>query len=100
MNLDFDIDVLEKVDQKINTEKEKMWRVILWNDDVNTFEWVIASCIEICNHELEQAEQIANLVHYKGKATVKSGEKDKMISIKENFLARMITATVEYTSES
>jgi ATP-dependent Clp protease adaptor protein ClpS len=93
-------DVLERVSQEIDTEKEKKWRVILWNDDVNTFEWVILSCIELCNHEPEQAEQIANLVHYKGKAIVKSGEKEQMLSIKDNFLNRSITATVEFTNES
>lgn len=100
MNLDNDIDVIEKIEQSIDTEKEKKWRVTLWNDDVNTFEWVIISCIEICNHEPEQAEQIANLVHYKGKAIVKSGDKEEMLSIKDNFLNRGISATVDFISES
>jgi len=46
----------------------------LFNDDVNTFDHVIDSLIEICDHTLEQAEQCALLVHYKGKCTVKTGE--------------------------
>lgn len=48
--------------------------IVLHNDDVNTFEFVIASLINVCEHTLEQAEQCTYLVHYKGKCTVKSGE--------------------------
>ena len=48
--------------------------LVLFNDDVNTFDHVIDSLIEICEHTLEQAEQCAMLVHYKGKCTVKTGE--------------------------
>ena len=48
--------------------------ILLFNDDVNTFDHVIDSLIDICEHTLEQAEQCAILVHYKGKCTVKTGE--------------------------
>ena len=48
--------------------------IVLFNDDVNTFDHVIDSLIEICDHTMEQAEQCALLVHYKGKCTVKTGE--------------------------
>mgnify|MGYP000951203414 CR=1 FL=1 len=48
--------------------------IVLFNDDVNTFDHVIDSLIDICEHTLEQAEQCAILVHYKGKCTVKTGE--------------------------
>ncbi|PHS34728.1 MAG: hypothetical protein COA92_02275 [Sulfurovum sp.] len=61
-----EIDVLEKV---INQNE-----IVLFNDDVNTFDHVIDSLIAICDHSLEQAEQCAMLVHYKGKCTVKTGE--------------------------
>ena len=88
-------DVLERVSQDVDTVKQKKWSLTLWNDDINTFEWVIQSLIELCNHEPEQAEQCANFVHYKGKCVVKSGSKDDMISLKEAFLLRKITATVD-----
>ncbi len=52
--------------------------IILHNDDVNTFDFVIESLIDVCEHTLEQAEQCTVLVHYKGKCTVKSGEYDDL----------------------
>ncbi|WP_456375936.1 ATP-dependent Clp protease adaptor ClpS [Lutibacter sp.] len=61
-----DVDVLEK-----ETNQNE---IVLFNDDVNTFDHVIDSLIDICDHTLEQAEQCALLVHYKGKCTVKTGE--------------------------
>ena len=47
--------------------------IVLFNDDVNTFEHVIKTLITVCKHTAEQAEQCALLVHYKGKCTVKTG---------------------------
>ena len=61
-----DVDVLEQETHK--------YEIVLHNDDVNTFDFVIDSLISVCEHTLEQAEQCAILVHYKGKCVVKSGE--------------------------
>ena len=47
--------------------------LILFNDDFNTFDFVIDTLIELCKHEENQAEQCAMIVHYKGKCSVKSG---------------------------
>lgn len=63
-------DVLEAVD--INNE------IVLYNDDVNTFDHVIETLIRVCQHTTEQAEQCAILVHYKGKCTVKTGSFDEL----------------------
>ncbi|MBC7524145.1 MAG: ATP-dependent Clp protease adaptor ClpS [Flavobacterium sp.] len=52
--------------------------IVLFNDDVNTFDHVIETLIRVCNHEPEQAEQCAILVHYKGKCTVKTGHFDEL----------------------
>lgn len=52
--------------------------IILYNDDVNTFDHVIDTLISVCNHSSEQAEQCAMLVHYTGKCTVKTGEFKKL----------------------
>lgn len=61
-----DISVVEKeVDQN---------EIVLYNDDVNTFDHVINSLIYACEHTPEQAEQCSIIVHYKGKCTVKTGE--------------------------
>lgn len=48
--------------------------LVIYNDDVNTFEHVINSLIDVCNHEAMQAEQCTLIIHYKGKCAVKSGE--------------------------
>ncbi|MFY7740797.1 MAG: ATP-dependent Clp protease adaptor ClpS [Flavobacterium sp.] len=47
--------------------------IVLYNDDVNTFDHVIDTLIRVCEHTSEQAEQCAILVHYKGQCTVKTG---------------------------
>ena len=62
--------VVEAVD--VNNE------IVLYNDDVNTFDHVIETLIRICKHTSEQAEQCAILVHYKGKCTVKTGSFDEL----------------------
>lgn len=63
--------VLEKV--KTETKKQKNYEIVLFNDDVNTFDYVIETLISVCDHTPEQAEQCSLLVHYKGKCTVKTG---------------------------
>ena len=64
--------VLEEV--KTQTKKQKNYEIVLYNDDVNTFDHVIETLIAACDHTPEQAEQCSILVHYKGKCTVKTGE--------------------------
>lgn len=68
--------VEEKIDvsELLNGQSE----IILYNDDVNTFDHVIDTLIKVCGHTAEQAEQCAILVHYKGKCTVKTGEFKKL----------------------
>ncbi|WP_111706723.1 ATP-dependent Clp protease adaptor ClpS [Lutibacter citreus] len=65
-----------KIQEEVDTlEKEvNQYELVLFNDEVNTFDFVIDSLIEVCEHTLEQAEQCTILVHYKGKCTVKTGE--------------------------
>lgn len=52
--------------------------IVLFNDDVNTFDHVIDTLIRVCDHTPEQAEQCSIIVHYNGKCTVKTGEYDKL----------------------
>jgi ATP-dependent Clp protease adaptor protein ClpS len=65
-----EVDILE---QEVNQHE-----IVLFNDDVHTFEYVINSLIDVCNHTLEQAEQCTYLVHFKGKCAVKTGEFDEL----------------------
>lgn len=65
-----EIAVLEQV--SVNHE------IILYNDDVNTFDHVIDTLIRVCQHDELQAEQCAILVHYKGQCAVKTGSFDEL----------------------
>lgn len=58
---------------EILEQKTKKHEIILFNDDVNTFDFVIDALIDVCEHSSEQAEQCTLLVHFKGKASVKNG---------------------------
>ena len=51
----------------------KTAQLLVYNDDFNTFDWVIQCFMEVCNHTFEQSEQLSLIVHYKGKAVVKTG---------------------------
>ena len=65
----------EKIQESVLVEEEIGINneIVLYNDDVNTFDHVIDTLIRVCQHTSEQAEQCAILVHYKGKCTVKTG---------------------------
>ena len=69
--------------------------LIVWNDDVNTFDWVITALMEICQHTAEQAEQCALFIHFKGKYAVKQGIYEKLRPMCEGLLDRGISATIE-----
>ncbi len=70
-------------------------QIILFNDDDNSFDWVIKSLVDVCEHSLEQAEQCAWIVHFKGKYIVKSGPKADMIERCIALLDRGLTAEVQ-----
>ncbi|WBX77394.1 ATP-dependent Clp protease adaptor ClpS [Tenacibaculum ovolyticum] len=67
---------IEKIQEELDVliQETKKHEIILHNDDVNTFDFVIDSLVSVCDHTLEQAEQCSVLVHYKGKCAVKTGE--------------------------
>jgi len=69
--------------------------IVLFNDDVNTFDWVIESLIEVCDHEAIQAEQCAMLVHTVGKCSVKKGEYDKLRAMCTSLLDRGLSAEIQ-----
>jgi ATP-dependent Clp protease adaptor protein ClpS len=70
-------------------------QLIVWNDEVNTFEWVIESLMEICDHTYEQAEQCAYIIHFKGKYAVKEGFYEKLKPMCDAITDRGIGATLE-----
>ena len=82
-----EVDVLE--DYGLNNE------IVLYNDDVNTFDHVIDTLIRVCEHTNEQAEQCAILVHYKGRCTVKTGSYDELKAQCSSLLDAGLSAEIE-----
>jgi len=70
-------------------------QLIVFNDDYNTFDWVIQCFIEVCNHSYEQAEQLSLIVHFKGKASVKNGSKHELKKMKDQLIDRGLSAVIE-----
>jgi ATP-dependent Clp protease adaptor protein ClpS len=75
------------------------YQLIVWNDEVNTFQWVIDTLIEVCGHTPEQAEQSAMIIHTKGKYAVKEGAYNVLKPMRDTIVERGINATVEELSE-
>jgi ATP-dependent Clp protease adaptor protein ClpS len=82
---EFDTDVLDAL----------LHNLIIWNDEVNTFDWVIESLIDVCSHTQEQAEQCALLIHYQGKYAVKKGNFDTLRPMCEALIDRGINSTID-----
>lgn len=82
-------------DEELLTATTFSCQLIVWNDEVNTFDWVIETLIEVCGHSFEQAEQCSLLIHYKGKYAVKDGHYDDLKPLCDAILERGINATVE-----
>lgn len=95
-----DTDIAEEIDVDVLTSLSKTYQIIVWNDEVNTFEWVIETLIEVCNHTTEQAEQCALLIHFKGKYAVKNGDYDTLKPMCNAITERGINATIEEIQEA
>lgn len=85
-------------DVLLDTSLEKSFQLIVWNDEVNTFEWVIDTLVEICGHSPEQAEQCALIIHSQGKYAVKYGSYEILKPLCDAITDRGISATVEVTA--
>ncbi len=85
--------ILEEVLVEENTGNNH--EIILYNDDVNTFDHVIETLIQVCNHTAIQAEQCAMLVHYKGKCCVKTGSVEELHPQCLQLLDAGLSATIE-----
>lgn len=94
-NSPYNPSVSPELDVDLLTETESNYSLIVWNDEVNTFEWVIETLIEICGHAQEQAEQCAMLIHTKGKYAVKNGSYDSLKPQCDAITDRKIGATIE-----
>jgi ATP-dependent Clp protease adaptor protein ClpS len=87
--------IQEITEVSIDTSEAYSSSLIVWNDDVNTFDWVIETLVDICDHSTEQAEQCAWFIHTKGKYAVKKGNFDTLKPMCDAILERGIGATIE-----
>ena len=88
----------EVMENEVITSLQHAWNLIVWNDEVNTFEWVIETLIDVCAHSAEQAEQCAMFIHTKGKYAVKNGDYDTLKPMCDEITERSIGATIEMIS--
>src|ERR1700760_821601 len=85
-------------DTDVLTSLDEPYSLIVWNDEVNTFEWVIETLVEVCGHSADQAEQCAMIIHTQGKYAVKNGTYDELKPMREAITERKIGCTIESVS--
>ena len=85
----------QEVAEVLEAEEVSVAReLIVFNDDVNTFDHVIETLIDVCEHTMEQAEQCTMIIHYRGKCSVILGSFDELVPMREQICNRGIQAEV------
>jgi len=93
--ISFSTEIKEQEYVDVLLEEVDQFKIILFNDEVNTFDFVIDALIKVCNHEPIQAEQCTILVHFKGKCIVKEGEYSDLEPMCSALLERGLTAEIQ-----
>lgn len=88
-------ETFEQQDTDVLTHTEDPCSLIVWNDEVNTFEWVIETLMQVCGYSEEQAEQCSYIIHFRGKYAVKKGSYDELKPLCDAITERGIGATIE-----
>lgn len=91
--IEVDEEVESAVEELIESTKGKT--IVVYNDDVNSFEHVIMCFLKYCDHNMHQAEQCAQIIHYNGKCDVKRGTLDKLTPIHEALLENGLRSKIE-----
>lgn len=83
--------------QKLDSDQDQRSRsfLVLHNDEVNTFEFVMDTLVEVCKHSANQAEQCAMIAHYKGKCEVLIGDVSELKEFRDELISRGLKATIE-----
>ena len=87
-----DIEVLEQIEEEI--DDIKLYTIVIYNDDVNSFDHVIETLMDVCEHTKEQAEQCSLIIHFKGKCAVKNGDFEELAPIRNAIVGRGLSAEV------
>ena len=96
---DTEIEVLEIEDVDSDIGDGDLHQLIVHNDEVNTFDWVIQCLVEVCKHTYEQAEQCSLIIHFKGRYAVKSGVEDELKPMRNSLAERGLSVTIEKIDE-
>lgn len=91
----YEDDVAVEEWEDVNIDDAFLKKLVVHNDDVNTFEHVIETLVKVCKHTFEQAEQCAWLIHTKGRCVVKHGSYDELKKYKDAITDAKIQATIE-----
>ena len=94
-NTSIKFEELEDVLVLDDTTSGQKSQLIVYNDDYNSFDWVIQCFMEVCNHSEEQSEQLSIIVHFKGKASVKTGSMSILKPMKDALIERGLSAVIE-----
>lgn len=95
MSIHFAYETEELVETDELTDTGGFAQLVVYNDDVNTFEWVIECFIDVLQHSQAQAEQLSLLIHFKGKAVVKTDTFDALKPKKDALVERGLSAVIE-----
>jgi ATP-dependent Clp protease adaptor protein ClpS len=98
MNSEFDHNILVDILTDDMTGTGETSELVVYNDDFNTFEWVIECLMEVLSHTSEQAEQLSLMIHYAGKATVKTASFKVLRPFKDALVDRGLSAVIETVS--
>ncbi|MEJ8758298.1 ATP-dependent Clp protease adaptor ClpS [Pontibacter sp. H259] len=88
-------EILHQEDVAVLEENTDLRQLIVFNDDVNTFDHVIETLIKVCGHTAEQAEQCTLLIHYKGKCTVKMGTYEELSGMCTTLHQKSLSADIQ-----
>jgi len=94
-NTELSNETLTALLQDEDVESSTISKLVVFNDDYNTFDWVIQCFMQVCNHTFEQAEQLSLIVHFKGKATVKTDAFNVLRPMKDSLVERGLSAVIE-----
>ena len=87
-------EVEKPISENVSDKSGKL-KLVLFNDDVNTFDDVIESLVDVCQHDPMQAENCALIAHYKGKCHVKSGSRKYLKPMLSGLSERNLTVEIQ-----
>ncbi|MEX0968083.1 MAG: ATP-dependent Clp protease adaptor ClpS [Bacteroidia bacterium] len=82
-------------EKKVDTGTTDGMKLVVYNDDFHTFDFVIESLVQVCAHPPEQAEQLTLQIHFKGRAIVKTGDEEMLSPMHRALCERQLTAEIQ-----